>query len=91
VDFFTGVMTLRTKLLPRIVNKPEAEQRTGLLRQVVFYRRLADGDGDAGVRAGAHLVAELCGCLAEADSAGKSEILAGLQDAHTSLMAAKGA
>ena len=91
MDFFTVVMTLLTKLLPLIVNKPEAEQKTALLRQVVFYSRLAEAEGDLGVRAASNLVVELCGCLAEADSEGKATLLAGLQDAQTALMAAKGA
>jgi len=82
MEFITLLLPLLTQLLPLILNKPDAVSKQACLRRMARYQGLADrSDSSPSEAAAFGEMADLFGCLAEADEAGRQEIAGAISTA----------
>jgi len=90
MEILVILLPLLLELIPKIIDKPEAIRKPAFLRRMLFFRKVSQADGDLNARMVAAELAELFGCLAEADDAEQREIVAGLERANAAAQAARG-
>ena len=82
MEFLVLLLPLLTQLLPLILNKPGESQKTAFLRRMARYQALSERpDASPSEAAAFGEMADLFGCLAEADEAGRQEIAGAIQTA----------
>jgi len=92
MDWLALVQMLLTTLLPLILVKGPAASKTALQRKAVRYARIADAATDPMAAFALGEAADLCNCLAVAETAeAQSQLLAAAQDGFAGVQRAMAA